>query len=270
MRSALAASVALALCGLSREAAAQSAPRRDVHLELGGSLALDATYLALGGVSTLAGLFAVGPPSTAIAPLDGLGGRPANAAFDQASNVVVGAGAALTVGAGLLLEWRGRGARGWELLRAPLVLSEAVLASVGLVSLVKNLAGECRPRAWDDATARCVGTVRGSPVAEDRLSFPSGHTAPLAALAGAALGMMALPAGGRAAYWPLLLLGAALGASNLVLRVAAGAHNWVDTSVGFGLGLAVGFGTAALHTYARPGRPLLSGGPQGLTVTALF
>ncbi|MEZ4410695.1 MAG: phosphatase PAP2 family protein [Polyangiales bacterium] len=142
--------------------------------------------------------------------------------------------------------------------------------ALGVVGVVKAAVGECRPRAWSDAAQRCVGqdTVASS---EDRLAFPSGHTAPLAAMAGASLGMVLLPRGPRGAFVPLLGLTTALAGTNLVLRVVAGAHSWVDTAVGFSLGFGVGFVTALLHTGATtPPRVSFGASPGGLSVRGVF
>ena len=227
-------------------ALAQSAPSRDVRLAMGGSLAWDAGYVALGGGLALVGVFA-SPPTVDRAPFDGGGHRVWRPEVGTATDVVLWGGLVATVGLGLAVERWGRGESGLTLLRAPLVLAESTVMALGLVGVVKVAVGECRPRAWSDAEARCASGER-----EDRVSFPSGHTASLSAMAGASLGMMLLPTGGRRAYWPLLAASGALAATNLVLRVVAGAHNWVDTSAGFALGLGVGFATAAAHVYEGP------------------
>ena len=61
---------------------------------------------------------------------------------------------------------------------------------------------------------------------------------------------------------------ARLGRRLMVLRVAAGAHDWVDTGTGLGIGLAAGFGTAALHTRALPVQ--LTAGANGLALRGTF
>jgi len=253
--------LSLALLAAPAAALAQSTPARDVHLAMGGSLAWDAGYLAVGGGLALAGLLA-SPPTVDRAPFDGLGGRPWRPEVGLASDVVLWGGVAATVGLGVAVERWGRGVRGVTLLRAPLVLAESTAMALGLVSAVKVLVGECRPRAWSDAAGRCASGER-----EDRVSFPSGHTAALSAMAGASLGMMLLPAGRPRAYWPLLVVAGALAATNLVLRVVAGAHNWVDTSVGLALGFGVGLGAAAAHVYEGP-RLIVNA--QGVGVAGTF
>ena len=149
-------------------------------------------------------------------------------------------------------------------------LCMTALIALGVVSLLKNVVGECRPRAWDDTAGQCVGTTRGAVVREDRVAFPSGHTAPLAAMAGAALGMMVLPSRARIGYWPVLVTAGALAITNFTLRVVAGAHSWVDTATGFALGAGLGFGTAALHTVTPSPRWTVGASPAGLTVAGTF
>ncbi len=144
-------------------------------------------------------------------------------------------------------------------------MGESVVMALGIVGITKNLLGECRPRAWNNATGACDAAV-----VDDRRSFPSGHTSPLAAMAGPSLGMMVFPSGGQRAYWPLLVTATTLAASNLALRVVAGARNWVDTSTGFAFGFSVGLATAALHVYTTPSGVAGSAGPQGVTVSGRF
>lgn len=245
-------------------APAVSAQSRDVHLAMGGSYLWDLAWVGGAAAMGLPSLF-LEPPTVNVAPLDGLGGRPWNPGVATASDVVLWGGMGATLGLGVVVERWGRDARGVTLLRASLVMGEATAMTLGIVGLTKNILGECRPRAWNDATSTCDAAVT-----DDRRSFPSGHTSPLAAMAGASLGMMLFPTGGQRAYWPLVATATALAASNLVLRVVAGAHNWVDTSTGFALGFSVGLATAALHTYATPAGVSVSAGPQGVSVSGRF
>lgn len=260
-RAAASLSLALSLACLTPSAGAQS---RDVHLAMGGSLWWDVAWV---GVSAGMGLssLALEPPTVHLAPLDGLGGRPWNASIGTASDVVLWGGMGVTLGLGVVVERWGRDARGADLLRATLVMGEAAAMTLGIVGITKNLVGECRPRAWNDATGACDAQV-----VDDRRAFPSGHTSPLAAMAGASLGMVLFPTGRRAVYWPLVATATTLAASNLVLRVAAGAHTWVDTGTGFALGFSVGLATAALHVYAAPSGVSVSAGPQGVSVSGRF
>lgn len=246
---------------LSVEASAQP---RDVHLAMQRSLWWDVGYIAVAGAMGVSSL-ALEPPVVDRAPFDGLGGRAWNADVGLASDVVLWGGMAATIGLGVVVERFGRDARDVRLLRASLVMGESVAMTLGVVGLVKNVAGECRPRAWNDAAARCDAAV-----IDDRRAFPSGHTSPLAAMAGAAVGMMAFPTGGQQAYWPLVVTASTLAATNLVLRVVAGAHSWVDTSTGFAFGFGVGLATAALHTYSGPARVSFGANAQGVTVSGQF
>ncbi len=237
---------------------------RDVQLAMGGSYLWDIAWLGGAAAMGVPSLF-LEPPAVNVAPLDGLGGRAWNPGVATASDVVLWGGMGATLALGVAVERWGRDTRGATLLRASLVMGEAAAMTLGVVGLTKNLLGECRPRAWNDATATCDAAV-----VDDRRSFPSGHTSPLAAMAGASLGMMLFPTGRQRSYWPLVATATTLAASNLVLRVVAGAHNWVDTSTGFALGLSVGLTTAALHTYATPSGVTVSAGPRGVTVAGRF
>ncbi len=242
---------------------------RDVHLVMLGAPWWDVGFITLGGAMGAGGL-ALSPSAVHVAPLDGLGGRAERRDVGVASDVVLYGGMAGMVVLGAVSERWGEGSRGLNVLRAPLILGESALIALGVVSLLKNLVGECRPRAWDDASGQCVGTTRGMVVREDRVAFPSGHTAPLAAMAGAALGMMVLPSRARVGYWPVLVTAGALAITNLTLRVVAGAHSWVDTATGFALGAGLGFGTAALHTVTPAPRWTVGASPTGVTLAGTF
>lgn len=260
-RAALSLTVALTAIAITHEASAQG---RDVHLAMQRSLWWDVGYIAVGGAMGVSSL-ALDPPVLDRAPLDGLGGRAWNADVGTASDVVLWGGMAATLGLGVVVERFGRDARDVNLLRASLVMGESAVMTLGVVGIVKNLGGVCRPRAWNDATGHCDASLT-----DDRRSFPSGHTSPLAAMAGAAVGMMAFPTGGRLSYWPLVVTASTLAATNLVLRVVAGAHSWVDTGTGFAFGFGVGLATAALHTYSGPSRVSFGANAQGVTVSGQF
>lgn len=219
---------------------------RTLHLTMPGGPVTDAVVLGASAAMMVTGTFVLSPPSDSqLAPLDGRGHHTRDTTFGRISDGVLIGGLVGAAGAGFFIEHH-RGARGWDVVRVPLVLTEAVGLTLGVVSLVKNVGGVCRPRAWDDATSTCLATSE-----DDRRSFPSGHTAPLAALAGASLGMWLFPSH-RAPPGLVALFGATLvlAASNLTLRVMAGAHSWVDTATGFGLGFGIGLATAALHVRA--------------------
>jgi membrane-associated phospholipid phosphatase len=231
---------------------------------LPGGGAVDVAVVGASLTLTALGSFVIRPSSTAqVAPLDGLGHRDRDPGAALATDVILAAGGLGAVGVALAGELA-RGSRGWYALRAPLVLTEAAALSLGVVSMVKNLGGVCRPRAWVDATGTC-----DSADPEDRRSFPSGHTAPLAALSGASLGMWLLPSGPRDPWAAgLFVATTALAASNLALRVAAGAHSWVDTSAGFALGFSLGLATAALHVRRAP--VTLSVAGSGLALSGVW
>lgn len=243
-----AALVALTLLCSTRASLAQEARRTDVQLAMLGSPWFDGAYLSLGLGSLVVGTLALRPPDVHVAPLGGFGHHGQRAVVGRITDVVFIAGLGASLGLGASIEYFASGSEGVDVLRAPLVLGESVLMATGVVALLKNLVGACRPRAWDNTSRRCVGTAAGAQVREDRVSFPSGHTAPMAALAGASLGLWLLPERTRDEYIPLVLFTSALAVTNAVLRVVAGAHTWVDTSVGVVIGLGVGLGTAALHT----------------------
>lgn len=269
MRSELALALALSLAPAAARAQTGT-PARDLGLWMRGGYGVDVAYAASGLGLMALGAFALRAPTVDVAPFDGLGHRDASAAASTASDVVLIAG-----GVGLpVFAWASErafaGTRGARSLRAPVVLVESALMALGVVGVVKSVVGECRPRAWSDAAQRCVGDVSGAS-SEDRLAFPSGHTAPLAAMAGASLGMVLLPRGPRGAFVPLLGLTTALAGANLVLRVVAGAHSWVDTTVGFSLGFGVGFVTALLHAgVTTPPRVSFGASPGGLSVRGVF
>jgi len=256
---ALTLSLSLALC--ASPAFALDPPPARLVTPLPGGGATDITVLALSLTFTVVGNFAIHPSSTAqVAPLDGLGHRDRDADVSLATDLILGIGALGSIGASLAGELA-QGSRGWASLRAPLILTESAGLSLGIVSMVKNLGGVCRPRAWNDAAATCDSTAD-----DDRRSFPSGHTAPLAALSGASLGMWLLPSGRRDPWAAgLFAVTTALAASNLTLRVAAGAHSWVDTSAGFALGFSLGLATAALHVRRAPVTVAVSGSGVALS-----
>jgi membrane-associated phospholipid phosphatase len=117
-------------------------------------------------------------------------------------------------------------------LRTSLVDLEAVVIGSGLTIGIKRISGRCRPRSWKDG--RC------GPKQAENDAFPSGHTTPLAAIAGARLTLALRSDGDDAPRW--LAFGFAEGATLLtgVLRVLAGAHSWEDVVGGWALGTSVG------------------------------
>ena len=233
--------------------AASAQERRETTTFLRGDWRLDAGLVAASGAAFLAGTFALKPSLAQRAPLDGLGHRPRSEPFEILSDAVVSAGIFGGLAMAKAIE-RGEGRHGLDQWRAPLVLAESVMLASAIVHVAKNAAGACRPRDWDDSRNRC-DPDRGErhKSAEERLdeahrSFPSGHTTPLAALAGASAGLWLLPSGRDPAFFPLTLVTGTLALSMVAIRPLAGAHSWVDTSTGFLLGASSGFLVSYLHT----------------------
>lgn len=232
-----------ALIAVAPAVAQAQTPPREAHALMADHPWFDVAWVGGATAMLLTGTLVIRANEAQVAPLDGGGHRDVNASAATASDLVAAAGVTLPVVGAALIERYALGAPRWEWLRAPLILGESALMASGLVAMVKNLGGVCRPRAWNDVTRRCDAATL-----EDHLSFPSAHTAPIAAMAGASLGLWLLPSRAQRVWAPLLIGTAALAATNLVLRVVAGAHSWVDTGTGFVVGFATGFGTAALHT----------------------
>lgn len=236
-------SLALVLAS-ARGARAEGATRRDVTLRMQGSGWYDAAYIGGAGAFWAIGVLVLKPPAGHVAPLDGRGHHPHDDFYARASDLTVGFAAPVAMLAAYGIE---AGARtpGSERLRGSLVLGEAALVGGAVVGVVKNLAGVCRPRSWDGE--RCLPHTPKSFDPEELLSFPSGHSVPIAAMAGASYGLWLFPEGRNARYLPLALSLTAVAVTVPVLRIKAGAHTWVDTLTGGLIGAAVGLGTAALH-----------------------
>jgi membrane-associated phospholipid phosphatase len=120
-----------------------------------------------------------------------------------------------------------------------------------ITQLLKNVFGICRPRDWEESTRTC-GTMgeRGNDEAsidEAHRSFPSGHSAPLAGMAGAAMGLYLLPTTPRRDQLAVALTSLGFAMTVVALRERGGAHSWVDTGAAFITGGLAGFLTAALH-----------------------
>ena len=228
---------------------------RDVQLTMLGNGFFDLGYVALNGTAALVGTVFIRPRHVDLSPLDGLGHRARVDALGRASDVALVMGLGFGVGLSFLSEY-GNGVRGRDVFRGPVVVSEGALAGTVLTQLVKNVFGVCRPRDWNDATEKCEtvgesGTDDQS-VDEAHRSFPSGHNAPLAGMAGAALGLYLLPQPHRSEYLPVALSSLGFALTVVVLRERAGAHSWVDTGAAFVTGGLAGFLTAALHTRTNP------------------
>jgi membrane-associated phospholipid phosphatase len=234
--------------------------RRDVGVTMLGNGAYDAGFVALAAGALLGGTYVLRPSGGDRAPLDGLGRREHVPHLDRAGDFAVGIG--LGTGATLaLLTELGDGERGWRLARGPLVVAEGALAASAFTQLLKNVFGVCRPRDWEPVARRCGvsgESARRSPrerADEAHRSFPSGHNAPLAGMAGASMGLYLLPTGRRPEYLPVALTATGFALTTVVLREQAGAHSWVDTGAAFLSGGAAGFVAALLHleTRAAPG-----------------
>ena len=227
-----------------------------------GSGFYDAGFVALNVTGLLVGTYVIRPGRSDVAPLDGLGHRPRVEALGRASDFALGIGIGTGIGLALLTEI-GHGSRGADLLRGPTVVTEGMLAGTMLTQLLKNLFGVCRPRDWNDASARCEMLGETNERDDDRRdeahrSFPSGHNAPLAGMAGAALGLYLLPAPHRAEYLPVALSSLGFALTVVVLRERAGAHSWVDTVGAFISGGIAGFATAALHVQTTKTEPTVA------------
>ncbi|MCS6898506.1 MAG: phosphatase PAP2 family protein [Myxococcales bacterium] len=245
--------LALLVALLLAPGAASAQEQRETTTFLRGDWRLDAGLAAASGAAFLVGTFALKPSLAQRAPLDGLGHRPRSEPFEILSDAVVSAGIFGSLAMAKAME-RGMGRHGIDQWRAPLVLTESVMLASALVHVAKNAAGICRPRDWDDSRSHC-DPDRGERhrSAEDRLdeahrSFPSGHTAPLAALAGASAGLWLLPTRRNPTFFPLTLVTGTLALAMVALRPLAGAHSWVDTSTGLLLGASSGFLVAYLHS----------------------
>lgn len=126
-------------------------------------------------------------------------------------------------------------------LRSSLIDAESALLAAGLTAAIKRATGRCRPRAWrgEPGQGHCAGGEYDA--------FPSGHVAPVAAIAGSRFAIAVRttgPAGHRFAAFGLSEGAAVLTA---FMRVLAGAHSWEDVTVGWILGHATGVAVSLLH-----------------------
>lgn len=272
-----AACCAIALPLLVSTPALGDEPRsRDVQLTMFDNGLFDLGYVALSGAGVLLGTFVLHPRRADIAPYDGLGHRPRVEALERASNYAVVLGLGFGVGLSLLTEY-GNGVRGRDVLRGPVVVSEGALAGAAFTQLLKNVFGVCRPRDWNDTSRRCetggeTGLDEEQKVDEAHRSFPSGHNAPLAGMAGAALGLYFLPNPHRSEYLPVALSSLGFALTVVVLRERGGAHSWVDTGAAFVSGGLAGFLTAALHVRSAPSEdaPVASAAPMIVSFGSRF
>ena len=250
-------------------ASADEPHTRDVQLTMFNNGLFDLGYVALNGTVAIVGTYVLRPRRVDISPLDGLGHRPRVDALARAADFAVVIGLGFGVGLSLLTEY-GNGVRGRDVFRGPVVVSEGALAGVVFTQLVKNVFGVCRPRDWNDATEHCetvgeTGTDEELKIDEAHRSFPSGHNAPLAGMAGAALGLYFLPQPHRKEYLPVALSSLGFALTTVVLRERGGAHSWVDTGAAFLTGGLAGFLTAVLHVRSSP----TEAAPTGASSTPL-
>lgn len=157
------------------------------------------------------------------------------------------AGSVLAIGAGYALEAGYFGAShvrngGVYAVRGPLVDLESALLATGFVQGLKHLTGRCRPRYFDGT--QCTNELRDA--------FPSGHTAPVAAAAGARLMLSAMSTQNAGFRWGSFAMAESMAVATAFLRVRAGMHSWSDVAGGFLLGHAVGILVALAH----PMRPV--------------
>ena len=247
--------------------------RRDVGVTMLGNGLYDVGFVVLATGALLGGTYVIRPNWGDRAPLDGLGRREHVPHLDRAGDFSVGLG--LGTGATLaLLTELGNGERGWRVARGPIVVAEGALAAAAFTQLLKNVFGVCRPRDWEPKGRNCG--ISGEPahksyrerVDEAHRSFPSGHNAPLAGVAGASMGLYLLPSGRRSEYLPVALTATGFALTTVVLREQAGAHSWVDTGAAFLSGGAAGFVVALLHLEPNPRGSGGAGGETAATAGA--
>jgi membrane-associated phospholipid phosphatase len=127
-------------------------------------------------------------------------------------------------------------------LRTSLIDLEAALLSTGVANMIKRISGRCRPRAWK--TDRC---------GDDDLdfdAFPSGHTTPVASVAGVRLLLLLRTPGDAAPRLGAFAVAEVASVVTMALRIGAGAHSWQDVGAGMILGHVTGVVLAALHPNA--------------------
>lgn len=191
--------------------------------------------------------------------------RPWSPAPGLASDVLgAGAGAALQIGTGYLLESSylaatGAPRPGIAALHEAVVEAEAATFDAGITSLMKRLSGRCRPRARHGD--RC----------DEPDAFPSGHTSAIASIAGArVVGLLRGPFDGPALATRVTGLGLAEAATLAtgILRVTSGAHSVEDVLVGAAVGHATGLLVALAHPTVRE-VPRGAGGARGAAIIVL-
>jgi membrane-associated phospholipid phosphatase len=225
---------------------------RDIHVWIGKNPLYDVGFFALSATGWYVGTSVLKPAHRDRPPLDGLGHRARVNTLGRAADVAVvlglATGATLSFAGEIGSEGRGSGA---QMFRGPVVTLEGALAGAMFTQLVKNIFGVCRPRDWDEATRKCTTKGEGGDdegaIDEAHRSFPSGHSAPLAGMAGAAMGLYLLPSTPRREQLAVALTSLGFALTVVALRERAGAHSWVDVGAAFITGGLAGFLTAALH-----------------------
>jgi membrane-associated phospholipid phosphatase len=122
-------------------------------------------------------------------------------------------------------------------LRTTIIDGEATSLASGLTFLLKRTTGRCRPRAYHDG--KCDG--------DEYDAFPSGHTAPVAALAGVRLVLALGSTQFVSQRWVAFGVTEAGSIATAAFRVLAGAHSWDDVLGGWILGHATGSLMALAH-----------------------
>lgn len=153
--------------------------------------------------------------------------------------------------------------------RTALVELEGLLFTRAIVDAVKRATGRCRPHHFE--AGGCTTDVRDA--------FPSGHTAPMGAMAGSRLVMAAQSTGASGYRWGSFALAEGMAVATAWLRVRAGKHSWSDVGAGWLLGHAVGVLVALAHPMQRvpageigpvDGDGVTGQGGFGLTWTGTF
>lgn len=130
-------------------------------------------------------------------------------------------------------------------LHQTIVEAQATLFTRGVVELVKRVTARCRPRFF--VNGACSEIPVGGARSTSNDAFPSGHTAPMGAMAGSRLVLAGLTSGPAGYRWASFGLAEALALTTGILRVEAGAHSWSDVVSGFLIGHAIGVLVAFAH-----------------------
>jgi membrane-associated phospholipid phosphatase len=229
--------------GLSSSLAAQQAPRADLRFDVRPWP--EVTLLAVAGIAALVPELSKGSlPHARCGPCDpsGLWGidRAVIGPLNRDASRISDVGLLGTVTAAGLLTWGQRSGEGGDLQRDDLVvLAQALTAAGALMEWLKVLASRPRPVLYaSDSTAYGV--------ADNGLSFPSGHASQTFAAAAAYASILHRRGTldrHRTEIVALFSLAAATGA----LRVMAHKHFPTDVLAGAALGTAVGWLVPAIH-----------------------